>query len=181
MREMPNSVSTKPGPAQPDPIGHSLTSMPKPSLFREIFLLTVVAILLGVCIDASAAEVYKCVIDGKTIYSDAPCPGGKQVPSASQAAVNIQNLTDRQADTLHDCIEALGDFITHDRAGIMAEFDKRCGVYGFRVPTGSSNKAFNESHAGKLHPLLKEKYPHIPSFQRIYDGGGRLPPLFYGY
>jgi len=39
----------------------------------------------------------------------------------------------------------------------------------------------NEDRAAKLHQLLKEKYPHIPSFQRIYDGGGRHPPLFSGY
>jgi hypothetical protein len=29
--------------------------------------------------------------------------------------------------------------------------------------------------------LLRQSYPDIPSFSRVYDGGSRRPPLFSGY
>jgi len=36
-------------------------------------------ILALISFSASAAPMYKCEIDGKTVYKDYPCPGGKEM------------------------------------------------------------------------------------------------------
>lgn len=38
---------------------------------------------------SATAQIYKCTVDGKTVYSDAPCPGARQVDPAQLRANSL--------------------------------------------------------------------------------------------
>jgi len=70
--------------------------------------LLIVVVLWAAAMAAYAQSVYKCTVDGKVSYSDAPCPAGAQAatldapaaPKADPAAVRDLKRQQKQASAL---------------------------------------------------------------------------------
>jgi hypothetical protein len=97
------------------------------------------AALMGVCLLAClpAWAIYKCEVDGKIAYSEAPCQGGKEtriaapepepadVRSAHKQAVRQKQEADRLTQARHDR-EARDAKLQKRSAGDAAAHEKKC-------------------------------------------------------
>lgn len=130
---------------------------------------------------ASAQTIYKCASkEGKTAYSNSPCPGAKVVnPGSAPAAVAVDGINQQQADLVADCDEVLSNRSNTGREAAL--FNRICPAFGYKAPLGPETDAFNKRYSEQLLRKLREKFQAVPSTTRIYDGGSRMPPLFYGY
>jgi hypothetical protein len=97
--------------------------------------------------------------------------------------LDIHKLTLREANLTFECADALYE-LTRDRArtseGIADQFDRFCVQLGYQRFSDATN-FFNDQHQTVLRNLVLKQYPKGPFVTRIYDGGGRHPPLFHGY
>jgi len=150
---------------------------------RFIYLLAISAAAIST--GAHAQAIYKCVgKDGKTAYSNSPCPGAKEVGVGSQSrALTVESMTQSQADLASDCREVLFNATQQnwrEQARETADFNKYCPAFGFRAPLGPDTAAFNRSHGDQLIAKLRRFHSSVPSGTRVYSGGFRSPPTFEG-
>ena len=63
-----------------------------------------VAVLLGLlCCTTASAQVYRCELEGKTIYSDAPCLGAKRVDTTpTQGMDKLSGRSRKSAEVRRD-------------------------------------------------------------------------------
>lgn len=65
---------------------------------RQSFLLAAAFVLIGAKVsDSFAAQVNKCVIDGKVTYQSTPCPTGQQRPPPTVEQLNRERQDQRRA------------------------------------------------------------------------------------
>lgn len=151
---------------------------------RSICLLAIFAAAIST--GADAQSIYKCVgKDGKTAYSNSPCPGAKELSGANlqSRALAVETMTQSQADLASDCTEVLfnatqPDWREKDRE--TAAFNKYCPAFGFRAPFGPDTAAFNTAHGEQLIAKLRRLYQNVPSGSHSYSGGYRTPSTFIG-
>ncbi len=146
-----------------------------------------IGILATTCVTHAAVQtIYKCSSkDGKTTYSNSPCPRAKAVGAAGPAApVNLRTVTQEQANLAADCHELVfnrNDEFWEKTEGERALFDQICPAFGYKAPLGPETDAFNTQHSKQLLKKLREKFENVPSTTRVYQGGRRMPPLFDRY
>lgn len=120
--------------------------------------------------------------------TDRSIESGPAARASAPATRYVQNLSQREVDTVLDCIEAWDNIADPhsktrlrianlDRKKTLADFARWCPRFGFE-PANPATVTFNTQHASELRWLLRD---YAPSDSRSYSGDGRRPPLFSGY
>jgi hypothetical protein len=168
--------------------GRAVVQKQTPFSMNGVCLFCIAAWLFS--LSAIAADVHKCVDNGRVTYTDAPCPDQAPARAARPDKLDLGRLSPYQADMAHDCIEAanavnkpisgvpLAKLPEAERNLISAGFQKHCTAYGFKTPLVVGNATFNDRRAKLLMVTLQKSGFPQTSFGRVYAEGVRIPRLF---
>jgi hypothetical protein len=143
---------------------------------------------------ATSGRIASSLVSGFVLAACGSLPADSSIESERAARASapatryVQNLSQREVDTVLDCIEAWDNIADPhsktrlriaklDRKKTLADFARWCPRFGFE-PASPATVKFNTQHASDLRWLLRD---YAPSDSRSYSGDGRRPPLFSGY
>ena len=143
-------------PALPAPRVRSKSPDSSPQIFIQtmrtlaVYAVTVVGLAAIICLAASAQSlpptsrtVYKCIVAGKSVYSDAPCLGAQRIDveptrgldaSSGRAQVGADVARERQREALADALKPLTGMNAKQmdtfgrRTKLAADAQRECGA-----------------------------------------------------